>query len=116
MSLEKVVLISSLALLFSMISSSEVVSLVFTFFFWVLGHFAMEMKFLTGEVHSVLARALFKGVYFLIPHFQYLNARDLWIAVAGRLPSFVLQGTLYTALYCAVALGLALAVFEKKEF
>ena len=115
MSFEKIFLISAVALFFSLFSSSAVVALIFTFFFWVLGHFAMEMKFLLARTQGG-TRALFEAIYFIIPHFQYLNARDLWIAVSDRLPQFVLQGTLYTLLYSALFLGLALLVFRKKEF
>ncbi|OGR53654.1 MAG: hypothetical protein A3I11_08940 [Elusimicrobia bacterium RIFCSPLOWO2_02_FULL_39_32] len=116
MSFEKVILISSLALFFSLFSSSALVSIAFTFFFWILGHFAMELKFLATSVSSEFSKLIFKGFYFLIPHFQYLNARDLWLTVLDRLPIFIVYGTLYTALYSSFALTLAILVFRKKEF
>lgn len=116
MSFEKVVLISALALFLSLASSSAVVSLVFTFFLWTLGHFAVELRFLDQQLHGSAVRALFEAAYWLIPHFQYMNARDLWIVAAGRLPAFLAQGTLYCVVYSALALSLALLVFRKKEF
>jgi ABC-type transport system involved in multi-copper enzyme maturation permease subunit len=116
LSFEKVALISALALFFSLVSSSAVVSLVFTFFVWILGHFAAELHFLAQEIHGAGLRLVFKAVYWIIPHFQYLNARDLWAAVGDRLPSFVAQGTLYCALYGAAVLALSLLAFRKKEF
>ncbi|MBI1979613.1 MAG: ABC transporter permease subunit [Elusimicrobia bacterium] len=116
MSLEKVFLISSVALFFSLFSSSAVVALVFSFFVWVLGHFAMELRFLSQNVQQDAAKLFFKFFYFLIPHFQYLNARDLWIAASDRLPAFVVQGTAYTILYSALSLGLATLIFQRKEF
>lgn len=116
MSFEKVFLISALALFFSLFSSSALTALAFTFFFWILGHFAMELKFLAGSVQNDLAKTVFKFFYFLIPHFQYLNARDLWFHVSGRLTYFVVFGSLYTLLYSALSLVLAVLVFQKKEF
>lgn len=116
MSFEKVFLISSLALFFSLFSSSAVVALAFTFFLWILGHFAVELKFLSYEIKSQTIKWLFKGIYFLIPHFQYLNARDLWITVSDRLPSFILQGSLYTFSYSALVFLLATLTFRRKEF
>jgi len=76
----------------------------------------MELKFLATSVSSEFSKLIFKGFYFLIPHFQYLNARDLWLTVLDRLPIFIVYGTLYTALYSSFALTLAILVFRKKEF
>lgn len=116
MSFEKIILISAIALFFSIFSSSAVVSLIFTIFFWILGHFAMELKFLSGEITGQLPRYLFKGIYFLIPHFQYMNARDLWLTVQDQFTGFILKGSLYTLLYSVAFLLLALISFRKKEF
>lgn len=116
MSFEKIFLISAIALFFSLFSSSAIASVVFTFFFWVLGHFAMELKFLASQIQGEWTKGLFKGLYYLIPHFQFLNARDLWVSVGDRLPSFVFQGTAYTVLYSAAAFALAMAALKKKEF
>lgn len=115
-SFEKIFLISSLTLFFTLFSSSNVVALTFTFFFWILGHFALELKFLIQSVKNDWAQQCLNIFYHLIPHFQYLNARDLWTLFFEKLPSLVLQGTLYTFSYSALALGLALFVFKKKEF
>lgn len=116
MSMEKIFLISALALLFSLFSSSGAVAWIFTFFFWVLGHFALELKFLSQELTGTFLKLLFKGIYFLIPHFQYLNARDLWLAVTDRMTNFVLFGSLYTLAYSALTFTLATILFRKKEF
>jgi len=116
MSFEKIVLISALSLLFSLFSSSGVVSLVFTIFFWVLGHFSMELKFLAGEIHKGYLKAVFKFVYYIVPHFQYMNARDLWVTVADKMTFYLVEGSVYTAVYSAFSLVLALLIFRKKEF
>ncbi len=115
-SFEKVFLISSLALFFSIFSSSNIVALTFTFFFWVLGHFALELKFLIQSVQNEFLKFFINIFYHLIPHFQYLNARDLWTLFSDRWLSLTIQGTLYTLSYSALAFGLALFVFKKKEF
>lgn len=116
MSFEKIALISALGLFFSLFSSSGVVALVFTFFFWIMGHFAIELKFLSGRLEDGALKSLFKFVYYLIPHFQYLNAQDVWISYSDRFGNFAAQGVLYTVLYSAAALALAVVTFRKKEF
>ena len=116
MSFEKIILISAVGLFFSLFSSSGVAALVFTFFFWTMGHFAVEMKFLSGKLADGLLKSLFKGIYYLIPHFQYLNARDVWISYPDRFGQFAAQGFIYTLAYSAASLALAFVVFRKKEF
>lgn len=115
-SFEKIVLISALALFFSLFSSSGIAAMIFSLFFWTLGHFALELKYLSAQVASPVQKWLFKAVYTLIPHFQYLNARDLWAAFPDRMGTFVWQGALYTLCYAALALALARTAFGKKEF
>ncbi len=116
LSFEKIMLISAIGLFFSLFSTSGVVALVFTFFIWICGHFALELRFLADKITSPAIKAVFKVFYFIIPHFQYLNARDLEIIFRERLPQMLLEGTAYTLLYSAAALLLAYASFRKKEF
>lgn len=114
--LEKVFLISSLALFFSLFASSGIVALTFSFFFWMAGHFGAELKFLAGKIESEVLKIVFKGIYYILPNFQYLNVRDLWVSVSGQFSHFLIQGTLYTLLYSSVLLLLSIFLFRKKEF
>ncbi|OGR82871.1 MAG: hypothetical protein A2901_03230 [Elusimicrobia bacterium RIFCSPLOWO2_01_FULL_54_10] len=115
-SFEKIVLVSALGLFFSIFSTSAVSALVFTIFLWISGHFAVELKFLAGRLEDGALKTLFKGIYYLVPHFHYLNARDIWISYSSQFGRMIAEGTLYTALYSAAALLLAHLSFRKKEF
>lgn len=114
MTLEKISLISSIALFFSLFSTSAASSVVFTLFFWVLGHFAIELKFLGSRLDS-----FFKGimtiVYYLIPNLQYFNIRDQW-DLPGFSLSFIGLASLYAAVYITVSLSLCTILFNRKEF
>lgn len=116
LSFEKIALISAVGLFFSLFSSSGVVALVFTFFVWTAGHFMEEVRFLLDKMTSAPLKAAFEAAYFVLPNFQYLNARDLAIVLQGDAPRFILDGSLYTLLYSSAALLLAYAAFRKKEF
>ncbi len=116
MSFEKIILISAIGLFFSLFSSSGVVALIFTFFIWTSGHFVHELKFLAEKVTLPAVKLFFKAVYFVLPHFQYLNARDAAIIFQGHFKQFALEGFLYTLCYSSAALMLAYASFRKKEF
>src|SRR5580765_9118464 len=43
---EKIVVITAVALVFSLFSTSTASAVTFTFFFWIMGHFSSEILFL----------------------------------------------------------------------
>ncbi|MBD3271567.1 MAG: ABC transporter permease subunit, partial [Elusimicrobia bacterium] len=114
LTIEKIALISSLALFFSLFSTSPASSIVFTLFFWVLGHFSMEMKFLSDRLVTGFM-IIIKTAYYLIPNLQYFNLRDQW-----ALPSFSLDvigwATLYATVYILATLALSVILLKRKEF
>jgi len=111
----KVVVCTALALFFSLFSSSAVSSVVFTFFFWILGHFGPELKFLMEKSASPATALLVKGVLFLVPNFQLLNYRDVFhVTGAGFAHAGAAAG--YAFFYTAACLALSVALFSKKEF
>jgi ABC-type transport system involved in multi-copper enzyme maturation permease subunit len=57
LSAEKITIIGSLALFFSLFSTSAVSSLSFTLFFWILGHFSEEIRFLGSKLPGLLPKA-----------------------------------------------------------
>jgi ABC-type transport system involved in multi-copper enzyme maturation permease subunit len=116
LSFEKIALISSVGFFFSLFSSSGVVALVFTFFIWTAGHFMEEVRFLVEKMTSAPLKIAVEAAYFVLPHFQYLNARDLQVVLEGQVSKFVLEGSLYAFLYSSAALLFAFAAFRKKEF
>ncbi|HRY30174.1 MAG TPA: ABC transporter permease subunit, partial [Elusimicrobiota bacterium] len=87
----KVMVISSLALFFSLFSSSAVSSVVFTFFFWVLGHFGPELKFLAQKNQNLPMTVGTKIFLFITPDLQMLNYRDFF-HVPGLSAAHVLPG------------------------
>ena len=116
LSFEKIALISSVGFFFSLFSSSGVVALVLTFFFWTAGHFMEEVRFLLEKSTSAPLKIAFKAAEIVLPNFQYLNARDLQIVLQNQISKFLLEGSLYTLLYSSTALFLAFIAFRKKEF
>ncbi len=111
----KVMMVAALAVFFSLFSSSAVSSIVFTFFFWLLGHFGPELSFLIRKSESVITVGAVRGVMFLMPNFQFLNYQDFF-HVPGVSLGNELWGLAYAALYTAACLSLALSIFLKKEF
>lgn len=109
----KIAVIGSLAIFFSLFSTSNISSLVFTFFVWILGHFASEIKYLVSKL-SLAPKIIMTIVYYLIPNLSLLNWRDYSGSVKPDI-SFV-YGIIYSVLYCACFLLFSMALFKKKEF
>lgn len=115
---EKILIVSALSLFFSLFSTSVVSSISFTFFFWILGHFLQEMKFLFMKLSQSLPFSL-KGVYwflyYLIPNFQYFNLRDQLLGQNYNL-EVLLWSFVYGITYSAACLVLSTLLFSRKEF
>lgn len=115
MTIEKISLISAIALFFSLFSTSAASSIVFTLFFWILGHFSIEMRFLSGRLTSFFTIFIMKTVYYIVPNLHYFNIRDQW-----NQPDYSVGligfSSLYAVLYIGVCLSLSTMLFNKKEF
>ncbi|MEW6556659.1 MAG: ABC transporter permease [Elusimicrobiota bacterium] len=108
----KIILISTVALFFSLFSTSAVASIVFTIFFWILGHFSTELKFLSSKISNIFLKALAKLFFYIVPNFQYMNFRDY--PDTSSLSLIVPVG--YTVVYSIVCIILCMILFTKKEF
>jgi hypothetical protein len=80
MLLMKVWIVGSVALFFSLVSSSGVVALSFTFFFWLLGHFSIELRYLYNELHGAGLKILFQVIYMILLHLlqHYLSISKIY--------------------------------------
>jgi len=115
LSAEKITLIGSVALFFSLFSSSAISSISFTLFFWIIGHFSEELHFLSAKLTYIVPQMLAKAAYYLAPNLQYFNLRDFWDVphIAG---SWIGAASLYGILYSSFCVALAILFFRKREF
>lgn len=116
----KIMLISIIAIFFSLFSTSAISSLSFTFFFWLLGHFIEELKFIGSKLSSFWQYPA-KVFFYLIPNFQYFNFRDrisldMSPFLRGENINFIFLAILYGAVYFTVCLFLTNLFFSRKEF
>ena len=111
---EKIVVITSVALVFSLFSTSTASAVTFSFFFWIMGHFSTEILYLANRGPLPFMVVLCKIFYYIIPNFQTMNIRDIppelynprWLWAAGG----------YGLAYTGTCLGLTAILFRKKEF
>jgi ABC-type transport system involved in multi-copper enzyme maturation permease subunit len=112
----KIAAMTALALFFSLFSTSSVSSVVFSLFFWVLGHFGTELEFLASKARSAAAGAGLKAFMFILPRFDLMNYRDLFEAPGVDGGALLLKAAVYALLYTGACLSLSLTLFSRKEF
>jgi ABC-type transport system involved in multi-copper enzyme maturation permease subunit len=110
-----VAVMGALALLLSLALTSEAAAMAFAGFFWILGHFSAEMRFVADKSGSPLLRAAILVFSYAAPDFAHFNYRDAW---HGGLPGpgWMAAAAAYALAYSVACLALAAQVFEQKEF
>jgi len=111
---EKIVMITAVALLFSLFSTSTVSAVTFTFFFWILGHFSGEIRFLAHKASQPLLSFVCGAFYIIAPNFEALNLKDFAPLHAGTNWLWAAFG--YGFSYTAVCLILTILLFRRREF
>jgi Cu-processing system permease protein len=112
----KVALMTALALFFSLFSTSQASSVVFSLFFWLLGHFGAEISFLSEKAPNAVAGMGLKVFSLVLPRFDLLNFRDLLDAPGLAAGPLLARGGAYAGLYTGACLVLSLTLFSRKEF
>jgi len=110
----KLALIVALALLFSCYTT-PLLAILFTAGLYVAGLFVNEMRDIQSVTMALSLKTFFRWLSYLLPNFQNF---DVTASVAhGRTVSalLVLQNTAYAALYCAIVLFIAAAVFSRRN-
>jgi ABC-type transport system involved in multi-copper enzyme maturation permease subunit len=106
---------SALALLLSLTLTSEAAAMAFSVFFWILGHFTAEMRFVAEKSGNALLRAGILAFSHVAPDFARFNYRDAWHA-GPPAPAWIAAAALYALGYSAACLALAAQIFDQKEF
>ena len=107
-------LVTALALFFSCFSS-PLLSTLFTLAIYITGVFAPDIRLVGEFTRNPALLAATRALYFVVPNFHNFNV----IAAAGHgdaIPfSLVCQNTLYAALYVALLLIAAAAIFSRRN-
>lgn len=114
-------LTTAVALLFSTFSTPAL-SALFTFFLWGIGHFSFDLLEFGRLTQSGAVRALTRVLYYVLPNFsnyKIIDSRNILRDAAYFQPveaGAVLWVTLYTVVFCALLLELALFIFSRRDF
>jgi len=112
---EKIVMIAAIGMAFSLFATSTLSAVSFTFFFWGLGHFSPEMRYLAHKSSQPVVKFLMEVFYYVVPNFQLMNLRDLPPgAIMGHAWLWPAAG--YGLCYTVACLAIVVLLFRKKEF
>jgi len=113
--LEQLALVIGLALLFSSIST-PILSAVFTFALYVIGHFLTDVRFFGQQTGSAVMVKVTSLLYYVLPNFA--DFEFIGGAAHGQLPpAYLVAGnSLYALLYASILLAAAVLIFEEREF
>jgi ABC-type transport system involved in multi-copper enzyme maturation permease subunit len=110
----KLMLVVALALLFSCYST-PLLAILYTSAFYLAGMFVEELRTFRSDTFSASATWILRGLSYLLPNFENFNINAA--AAHGRaIPAtLILQNTAYAALYSALVLLIAMAVFSRRN-
>jgi len=108
-------LVVGIALVFSCIST-PVLSAVYTFCLFVIGNVSADLRAFGGQTQSALLGTACSALYYALPNFANFNVISL-VAHAQKIPGYLWVGnSFYALLYITILLGLAVIIFEEREF
>jgi ABC-type transport system involved in multi-copper enzyme maturation permease subunit len=111
----ELMILTSIALLFSSFSSPALSALL-TFFFFIIGHFSADLKSLASSMGSKGARVILTGLYYLLPNLT--NYSVITPTAHGQTPAIsdVATAVLYALVYISVILSAATLIFRRRNF
>lgn len=111
----ELMILTSIALLFSSFSSPALSALL-TFFFFIIGHFSADLKGLADSMGSKGARMLLTALYYLLPNLT--NYSFITPAAHGQTPALgeAAIAVLYALVYISVILSAATLIFRRRNF
>jgi ABC-type transport system involved in multi-copper enzyme maturation permease subunit len=108
-------MVVGIAVVFSCIST-PVLSALYTFCLYVIGNFSADLRAFGQETQSALLGTVSDVLYYSLPNFGNFNVISQ-VAHAEKIPGYLWLGnSLYALLYIAALLGMAVLVFEEREF
>src|ERR1700682_1504938 len=111
----ELMILTSIALLFSSFSSPALSALL-TFFFFIIGHFSADLKSFAASMGTGSARWFFGALYYLLPNLA--NYSFITPAAHGQTPALsdVVAAVLYALVYICVILSAATLIFRRRNF
>jgi ABC-type transport system involved in multi-copper enzyme maturation permease subunit len=111
----ELMILTSVALLFSSFSSPALSALL-TFFVFIIGHFSSDLKSLATSLGSTAARVFFRSIYYVLPNLASYSF--ITPAAHGQRPTAanLVAAVFYALVYIMVILAATTLVFSRRNF
>ncbi|HXL21405.1 MAG TPA: ABC transporter permease [Candidatus Dormibacteraeota bacterium] len=110
----KLALVVALALLFSC-ATTPLLSILYTAGLYIAGQFIQQMRTLRTDLMSPGLAAFMKWLSYVLPNFDNFDVVGAAAHGRGVPAALIWQNTAYAALYCAIVLLAAAAVFSRRN-
>ena len=115
----QMLLLTSLSLLFSMVTTSSFVTFILTTMTWLIGSSTQEVKRMIESAGTVtiapVTKIIVKGAYFLFPNLSLFDLKSVAAHGLALEVSRLVFALVYGFGYAVAALALAVILFNKKE-
>lgn len=111
----ELLVVTAIALMFSTVTSPALAAAL-SFLVYVIGNFSVNFREMAETSASSTKSAILFGLYYALPNLSNFNRIES-AAHGLMIPSeHLLRTLLYAALYCALLLAIAVAVFQRRDF
>ena len=111
----ELMLVTAVALFFSTFSS-PLLSAAFTFAFYVVGHFSGDLRNFQDVVDSPGAARVARGLYWVLPNLAQFDIKSDIVHGVHVPAGYIAVTIAYAAVYIALLLAIAMAVFARRDF
>ncbi|MFQ5836140.1 MAG: ABC transporter permease, partial [bacterium] len=108
-------LITSIALMFSSLSSSSATSTIFTFLIYLVGHFNPQLRFLGERWKETIGRWAIKIAGWILPNLEGFNIRSKVVQGIPISANRIAISLAYAAIYICAMLILSYLILERRE-
>ncbi len=112
-----IAVLSSTALLLTMITTSVPSCVLSLFFIYILGHLSIHLKSIAEDTGGRMFIIAANAVYYIFPNLEFFNLKDrVYSGDGGLSPEYFGITAAYGIFYTALTLLAASVIFNRKEF
>ena len=113
--LVELMVVTAVAVLFSTFSTPTL-SAMLTLGVWVIGHFSSDLVEFARKTENPASRAIALVMHFVLPNLEKFDVKSLVVYAMPIEPGYVVGAVLYCLIYIVFLIGLAAAIFERRDF
>jgi ABC-type transport system involved in multi-copper enzyme maturation permease subunit len=113
--LVELMLITAIALFFSTFST-PILSAAFTFGFFIVGHFSVDLRNFKDVVNSPVAGALARGLYWVLPNLAQFDIKNTVVHGQPVTAGYMGLVAAYGVAYIAMLLIVSVVIFSRRDF